>query len=55
MAKITGVCVGESLVGDGNEVYFLAREAVQSRRPIASGLPTTRTASPPSSPWSRRT
>ena len=40
MSKISGVCVGESLVGDGNEVlmltYCLVREAAPSRRLTAS-------------------
>ena len=36
MAKVTGLCVGESLVGDGNEVAHIdlisARAAAQPRR-----------------------
>ena len=32
MSKISGVCVGESLVGDGNEVA-LSSEGVQSAAP----------------------
>ena len=41
MPKITGVCVGEFLVGEGNEVahvdLLLGPRVAPSRQPIVSG------------------
>ena len=59
MPKISGVCVGESLVGEGNEVahvdLLLGPRGSAVEQAYCIALTNTRMASPPYSRWSRRT
>jgi hypothetical protein len=59
MAKIDRMLVGESLVGDGNEVahidLIIGPRGSAAETAFANCLTKTRTASPRCWPWSRRT
>ena len=55
MAKINKLCVGESLVGDGNEVahidLIIGPRGSAAETAFATPLPTIRMVSPRSSRW----
>ena len=59
MAKISGVCVGESLVGEGNEVahvdLLIGPRGSAVETAYCHALTTIRTGSPRFSRWSPRT